>query len=49
MEAYLRAGFILRSYLEPQPEDLSLKDNDRYEDWFRVPNFDVMLWQKAAG
>ena len=46
MRAYLDSGLILRSFLEPVPEDQSLRPNDLFEDWFRVPLFNVMLWQK---
>jgi SAM-dependent methyltransferase len=48
MDAYLSAGLILRSYLEPVPTDESLRNDDYFEDWFRVPIFDVMLWEKAT-
>ncbi|MGE5596347.1 MAG: SAM-dependent methyltransferase, partial [Hyphomicrobiales bacterium] len=48
MEAYLRAGLILREFIEPYPPDDSLRDNPRFEDWYRVPNFTVMLWEKPA-
>ena len=48
MDAYLSAGFILRRYLEPVPEDKSLRDDPRFESWFRVPSFDVMVWEKSA-
>jgi ubiquinone/menaquinone biosynthesis C-methylase UbiE len=46
MSAYLDAGLELRSFLEPVPEDQSLRSDDFYEDWFRVPLFNVMRWQK---
>lgn len=46
MKAYLQAGLILRHYLEPVPDDQSLRDDPRFEDWFRVPLFDVMVWKK---
>jgi hypothetical protein len=46
MDAYLGAGLTLRRYLEPAPADDSLKDDQRFEDWYRVPNFDLMVWQK---
>ena len=46
LDAYLGAGLMLRRFLEPVP--LSLRDDPRFEDWFRVPNFDVMLWEKPA-
>jgi SAM-dependent methyltransferase len=48
MEAYLRAGLILGSFQEPVPSDQSLRADDYYEDWFRVPLFNVMLWEKPA-
>jgi len=46
MQAYLGAGLTLREFLEPVPADDSLRDDPRYEDWYRVPQFTVMLWQK---
>lgn len=46
MDAYLSAGFILRRFLEPAPQDQSLRDDIRYESWFRVPTFDLQVWQK---
>ncbi|MDP9237693.1 MAG: class I SAM-dependent methyltransferase [Chloroflexota bacterium] len=46
MSAYLDAGLVLRSFLEPVPDDQSLRNDDFYEDWFRVPLFNVMKWQK---
>jgi SAM-dependent methyltransferase len=45
-EAYLGAGLKLLKYVEPMPADPSLKDDPRFEDWFRVPNFDLSVWQK---
>jgi SAM-dependent methyltransferase len=48
MDAYLSAGFILRRFLEPAPQDESLRDDIRYESWFRVPTFDLQVWQKPA-
>jgi len=47
MEAYLTAGLILRRYLEPVPQDESLRDEPRFESWFRVPSFDTMVWEKT--
>jgi SAM-dependent methyltransferase len=47
MEAYLKAGLTLRAFLEPVPQDESLRSDPRFEDWFRVPLFNVMLWEKA--
>lgn len=48
MGAYLGAGLILREFIEPYPEDDSLKDDPRYEDWYRAPNFTVMVWERPA-
>ena len=48
MSAYLRAGLILREFLEPVPVDRSLQLHPDFEDWFRVPLFNVMKWQKPA-
>jgi SAM-dependent methyltransferase len=47
MQAYLDAGLELRAFLEPVPEDLSLRADARYEDWFRVPLFNIMRWENA--
>lgn len=47
MDAYLSAGFVLKRFLEPMPQDESLKDDIRYESWFRVPTFDLQVWQKT--
>lgn len=46
MRAFLSSGLILRDFLEPIPEDQSLRDDPRLEDWFRVPRFTVMRWVK---
>jgi hypothetical protein len=46
MQAYLGAGLILRDFLEPVPSDESLRADDWFEDWFRVPQFTVMRWGK---
>ncbi|HLG12146.1 MAG TPA: class I SAM-dependent methyltransferase [Dehalococcoidia bacterium] len=48
MEAYLKAGLQLRAFLEPVPKDDSLLADPRFEDWYRVPLFNVMLWEKSA-
>ena len=48
MQTYLGAGLVLKSFLEPVPDDISLRDDPRFEDWFRVPLFNVMLWEKPA-
>ena len=46
MQAYLSANLVLRRFLEPVPPDDSLRDNPRFEDWYRIPEFTVMRWQK---
>ncbi len=46
MQAYLSANLRLRRFLEPAPPDDSLRDNPRFEDWYRIPEFTVMRWQK---
>jgi SAM-dependent methyltransferase len=45
MSAYLRAGLILRRFMEPVPPD-SLRQHPDVERAFRVPWFTVMLWEK---
>lgn len=47
MDAYLGAGLALRAFEEPVPSDESLREDDYFEDWFRVPLFTVMRWEKA--
>jgi hypothetical protein len=49
MAALLGAGLLLRDFIEPMPADDSLRDDPYYEDWYRLPNFNVMRWEKAAG
>ncbi len=49
MAAFLGAGLILRDFLEPVPQDQSLRDDPKTEDWFRVPIFAVMRWEKPRG
>lgn len=48
MQAYLQQGLTLRAFLEPVPEDQSLRDRYDCEDWFRVPQFNVMEWGKPG-
>jgi ubiquinone/menaquinone biosynthesis C-methylase UbiE len=48
MHAFLSSGLLLRDFLEPVPEDQSLRDDPQFEDWFRVPIFTVMRWEKPA-
>ncbi|MEX2081516.1 MAG: class I SAM-dependent methyltransferase, partial [Dehalococcoidia bacterium] len=48
MAAFLGSGFRLRDFLEPMPEDDSLREDPYFEDWYRVPNFIVMRWEKAG-
>ena len=45
MTAYLRAGLILRRFLEPTPPE-SLRAHPDVSRAFRVPWFTVMLWEK---
>ena len=46
MQAYLSANLLLHRFLEPVPPDNSLRDSPRFEDWYRIPEFTVMRWQK---
>jgi ubiquinone/menaquinone biosynthesis C-methylase UbiE len=46
MKAYLEAGLALRDFLEPAPATDEYRDDPRLEDWYRVPEFTVMRWQK---
>jgi SAM-dependent methyltransferase len=48
MAAFLSSGLILRDFLTPVPEDQSLRDDPQMEDWFRVPLFNVMRWEKPG-
>jgi 2-polyprenyl-3-methyl-5-hydroxy-6-metoxy-1,4-benzoquinol methylase len=48
MHAFLSAGLVLREFLEPMPDDDSLRADPYFEDWYRVPNFVVMKWSKPA-
>lgn len=48
MDALLGEGLILERFLEPMPEDESLRDDPYCEDWFRVPEFVVMRWRKPS-
>ena len=47
MDAYLGAGLVLKRYIEPRPDE-SLRGDRRFESWFRVPSFDVMVWSKPG-
>jgi SAM-dependent methyltransferase len=47
MAAFLGAGLRLVEFLEPMPEDDSLRADPRFEDWYRLPNFTVMAWEKG--
>jgi SAM-dependent methyltransferase len=44
MDAFLGAGFVLRRFHEPTPPE-RLRDDQRFEGDFRLPDFVVMLWQ----
>lgn len=46
MQAYLSANLILRNFLEPVPPTDTLRHNPRFEDWYRIPEFTLMRWQK---
>lgn len=48
MRAYLGEGLLLRDFLEPMPPDDSLRDDPYFEDWYRVPEFTVMVWERPA-
>jgi SAM-dependent methyltransferase len=48
MTQFLATGFSLKAFLEPVPQDEALMDDPQTEDWFRVPLFTVMLWQKTG-
>ncbi len=48
MRAFLSSGLILRYFQTPVPEDHSLREDPQFEDWFRVPLFNVMLWEKPT-
>lgn len=47
LQAFLAAGLVLCDFREPMPADDSLRDDPRFEDWYRVPNFVAMRWEKA--
>lgn len=47
MTAYLRAGLILRRFLEPVPPE-ELRARPEFGRAFRVPWFTVMVWEKPA-
>jgi SAM-dependent methyltransferase len=47
MSAYLRAGLILRRFMEPTPPD-ALRSNPDVDRAARVPWFTVMVWEKPA-
>jgi ubiquinone/menaquinone biosynthesis C-methylase UbiE len=49
MQAYLDSGLQLREFIEPVPPDDSLRDDPQLEDWYRVPEFLVLKWQKGEG
>jgi SAM-dependent methyltransferase len=48
MSAYLETGLTLRVFEEPVPTDQSLREDGRFEDWFRVPLFTAMRWEKST-
>ncbi len=48
MESFLSTGLLLTDFIEPMPSDDSLRDDPLFEDWYRLPNFVVMRWEKPA-
>jgi SAM-dependent methyltransferase len=48
MSAYLRAGLILRRFMEPVPPD-AFRGHPDIDRAARVPWFNVMVWEKATG
>ena len=46
MQAYLSANLILRTFLEPVPPHNTFRHTPRFEDWYRIPEFTLMRWQK---
>ncbi|MBI2723938.1 MAG: class I SAM-dependent methyltransferase [Chloroflexi bacterium] len=46
MQAYLSAGLRLLAFEEPVPGDASLREDERFDDWFRIPEFTVMVWRR---
>jgi ubiquinone/menaquinone biosynthesis C-methylase UbiE len=46
MRAYLNAGLLLRDFEEPVPESDAYRDDPHLDDWYRVPLFTVMRWEK---
>lgn len=47
MTAYLRAGLVLRRFLEPVPPE-ELRSHPEFARAFRVPWFTVMVWEKPS-
>jgi SAM-dependent methyltransferase len=47
MTAYLEAGLTLREFEEPVPTREWMREDLRFEDWFRVPYFTVMRWDNV--
>jgi hypothetical protein len=45
MSAYLGAGLLLREFLEPIPPE-QFRNVPEFSGAYRVPWFNVMLWQK---
>lgn len=45
MSAYLGAGLLLREFLEPTPDE-QFRSVPEFSGAFRVPWFNVMLWEK---
>jgi SAM-dependent methyltransferase len=47
MSAYLGAGLVLREFLEPTPDE-RYRHVPEFSGAFRVPWFNVMLWERPA-
>jgi SAM-dependent methyltransferase len=48
MQAYLACGLNLRHFSEPLPSAEALERRPDYTDYFRVPYFNVMAWEKPV-
>jgi SAM-dependent methyltransferase len=48
MQALLGQGLLLRSFIEPRPADDRFREDPNLEDWYRLPNFVVMAWERPA-
>jgi ubiquinone/menaquinone biosynthesis C-methylase UbiE len=47
MQAFLKAGLILRDFLEPEPTAEMIEQNPKdWGDYHRAPYLEVMVWEK---